>query len=319
MGMSNSTWARLSFRLLVCSCFASSLAHAAVLYTFSNTGSQPYSFSFLEPDIITAPGDVAIPPFTIGTSSFTQAAFGVECIAIAGAAGFVDGGIGGCDVGSGSNGSAWLITNPPLNHPGTYSILGTSLGEAPPAPDHVTISEVPAYSYTFSNTGSQPYSFTFLEQNLLTAPGVFAVPPFTVDGSTFTQAAFNPECFSFATASGLVDASVSGCDVSSGWLIDSPGAIKPGAYHSFRHTRRIRSFGPGPVDDRFSTRKCSGAHELDPVWMRTDRSRTARAAPASLTGRRAMVTAATWAPPVGATAVQADREFVAWKASCCQY
>jgi len=229
--MSNSTRARLSFRLLVCSCFAFPLAHAAALYTFSNTGGQPYSFSFLEPDIITSLGDVAIAPFTIGTSTFTQVAFGGECIAIAGAAGLVDGDSGGCDSGPGSNGAAWLITNPPLNHAGTYSILGTSLGTAPPAPNHVTISEVPAYSYTFSNTGGQPYSFTFLEQNLLTAPGVFAVPPFTVDGTTFTQAAFNPECFSFATAAGLVDASVAGCDVSSGWLIDSPGAIKPGTYH----------------------------------------------------------------------------------------
>src|SRR5262249_32103109 len=56
-------------------------------------------------------------------------------------------------------------------------------------------------------------------------------PPFTIDGSPFTQAAFSPGCFVLATASGSVSGTMSSCGVDiSWWLIDAPGAIRPGSY-----------------------------------------------------------------------------------------
>ena len=60
------------------------LSQATLLYTFSNTGGSPYSFSFLEPEPLTGVGAFAIPPFQVGGLTFSQATFletgGTECL-----------------------------------------------------------------------------------------------------------------------------------------------------------------------------------------------------------------------------------------------
>src|SRR5579871_2763528 len=69
--------------------------------------------------------------------------------------------------------------------------------------------------YTFSNTGANPYSFSFLEAGPLTSTGSFAIPPFQVSGLTFTQATFTQsggvECFQFGTAGAALTAAASSC------------------------------------------------------------------------------------------------------------
>lgn len=72
--------------------------------------------------------------------------------------------------------------------------------------------------YTFANTGTNPYSFSFVENSILTSPGTFAITPFTIDGFTFTQAALgvvsNSYCFVFGTAgANPVSGNSSSCSV----------------------------------------------------------------------------------------------------------
>ncbi len=69
--------------------------------------------------------------------------------------------------------------------------LGATLGHA-------------AFLYTFANDGPTPYSFSILEMDPLAGDGTFAIPPFQVDGLTFTQATASISggegCFQFGTA-----------------------------------------------------------------------------------------------------------------------
>jgi len=64
----NSFWHMMAGLLL-----GATLGHTAVLYTFSENGVNPYSFSFLEPSLLDATGAFAIAPFQVGSLTFTQA------------------------------------------------------------------------------------------------------------------------------------------------------------------------------------------------------------------------------------------------------
>jgi hypothetical protein len=67
-----------------------------------------------------------------------------------------------------------------------------------------SVAQAGSILYTFANTGTSPYTFSFFENNILTTAGTFAITPFTVDGFTFTQAALGvfptSYCFVFGTA-----------------------------------------------------------------------------------------------------------------------
>src|SRR5437588_12589909 len=66
--MANSFWRMAAASLVV----GVTLGHGATLYTFSNDGANPYSFSFLEPSLLTSTGSLAIPPFQANGVVFTQ-------------------------------------------------------------------------------------------------------------------------------------------------------------------------------------------------------------------------------------------------------
>ena len=96
--------------------------------------------------------------------------------------------------------------------------------------------------YTFSNTGSNPYSFSFLEMNPLNTTGAFAIAPFQVDALTFTQATLTQAdgtgCFQFGTAGASLTATQFSCGLSAfapdgGWQSLFLGETAPGTYTAF--------------------------------------------------------------------------------------
>ena len=108
----NSFWHMMAGLLL-----GATLGHTAVLYTFSENGVNPYSFSFLEPSLLDATGAFAIPPFQVGSLTFAQAT-----LTQAGGTGCFQFGTGRRDV----NRNAFLFN-------------AVSYGSAPAARDQLTI------------------------------------------------------------------------------------------------------------------------------------------------------------------------------------
>jgi hypothetical protein len=218
------------------------LGHAALLYTFASDGATPYSFSILEMDPLSGNGTFAIPPFEVGGLTFTQATAsitgGTGCFQFGTAGASVTANASTCSAGANAPDGAWQSLFFGSFAPGTYTAFNAaSQGIAPAAPDLLTISEVAAWQYTFSNTGLIPYSFSFLELTPLSGTGAFAIAPFQVGGLTFTQATASisgsSSCFQFGTAGASVSANSSTC---------SAGANAPdGAWQSLF----FGSFGPG--------------------------------------------------------------------------
>jgi hypothetical protein len=223
---------------------------AAVLYTFSNTGASPYSFSLLELNPLTTTGAFAIAPFQAGGLTFTQADLsnfgGVQCFQFGTAGASLTAVAGSCGVSATAPDGGWQSIFLGAKAPGTYATFtNTSSGSAPAAPDRLTIRNVAATLYTFSNTGTSPYSFSFLELNPLTMTGAFAVAPFQAGGLTFTQADLSNfggvQCFQFGTAGASLTAVAGSCGVSAsapdgGWQSIFLGAKAPGTYATFTNT-----------------------------------------------------------------------------------
>jgi hypothetical protein len=223
------------------------LSHAATLYTFSHAGTNPYSFSLLEPGILTNPGAFGIAPFQVGGLTFTQATFsesgGTECFQFGTAGASLAASSLSCGVGASAPDGGWQSLFFGANTPGSYTAFNAiSQGSAPAAPDRLTIQTVSAYQYTFSNSGPNPYSFFFLEPAILTASGRLAIAPFQVGGLTFPQATFSEssgtECFQFGTAGASLAASSLSCSLGAfapdgGWQSLFFGANMPGGYTAF--------------------------------------------------------------------------------------
>jgi len=81
-----------------------------------------------------------------------------------------------------------------------------------------------------------------MELNPLSTTGAFAIPPFQVDGLTFTQATFTQAngtgCFQFGTAGASLTATSFSCGLSAfapagGWQSLFLGATAPGTYTAF--------------------------------------------------------------------------------------
>jgi len=186
------------------------LGHASpLLYTFSETGANPYSFSFLEMKPLTTTGAFAIPPFQVDGLTFDQAtltqAAGTGCFQFGTAGASLTATPFSCGLSAFAPEGGWQSLFLGATGPGTYTAFNAaSDGSAPPAPDKLTIQNVSAFEYTFSNNGANPYSFSFLERSLLDTTGAFAIAPFQVDGLTFNQATLTQAdgtgCFQFGTA-----------------------------------------------------------------------------------------------------------------------
>ena len=58
------------WRMMTGLLLGATLGHTAVLYTFSETGVNSYSFSFLEPSLLDATGAFAVPPFEVSGLTF---------------------------------------------------------------------------------------------------------------------------------------------------------------------------------------------------------------------------------------------------------
>lgn len=123
--------------------------------------------------------------------------------------------------------------------PGSYAAVYTGFtGSAPDGPDHLTIQNVAALLYTFSNTGPDPYSFSFLELSPVNTTGAFAIAPFQVDGHTFTRAMHTTvggaDCFVFGSAGAtlLGDGScgIGAFPPEAALLTAFDGATGPGSY-----------------------------------------------------------------------------------------
>jgi hypothetical protein len=227
--------------------FCATLDHAAVLYTFSNTGANPYSFSFLEPSVLSTSGGFAIPPFQEGGLTFTQAtlsqAGGTECFQFGTAGASLTATPFSCGLSAFAPQGGWQSLFFGATAPGTYTAFNAvGNGSAPAAPNQLTIQDVSVFQYTFSNNGPNPYSFSFLEPAILTASGPFAIAPFQVGGLTFTQAtltqAAGTGCFQFGTAGASLTATPFSCGLSAfapegGWQTLFFGATVPGTYAAF--------------------------------------------------------------------------------------
>jgi len=239
---------RLFWRIAGASLFLGlSLGQAATLYTFSNTGASPYSFSFLEASPLTSTGNFAIPPFEAGGLTFTQASLtqagGTECFQFGTAGASLTASQFSCSLSALAPNGGWQSLFFGATAPGSYTAFNAvANGSAPPAPNLLTIQDVSAVQYTFSNNGTNPYSFSFLEPAILSATGPFAIAPFQVGGVTFTQAtltqAGGTECFQFGTAGALLTATSFSCSVSAfapngGWQSLFFGGTAPGAYTAF--------------------------------------------------------------------------------------
>jgi len=223
------------------------LGHAATLYTFASDGATPYSFSFLEMDPLAGNGTFAIPPFEVGGLTFTQAtasiAGGTACFQFGTAGASVTASSSTCSAGANAPDGAWQSLFFGSFAPGTYTAFNAaSAGTVLAAPDLLTISEVSAWEYTFSNTGPNPYSFSFLELTPLSGTGAFAIAPFQGDGLTFTQATASIVggigCFQFGTAGASVSASSFTCSADANapdgaWQSSFFGSLGPGTYQAF--------------------------------------------------------------------------------------
>jgi hypothetical protein len=223
------------------------LAHGATLYTFTNTAANPYSFSFLELNPLTTTGAFAIPAFPVDGITFTQAtltqADGTGCFQFGTAGASLTATQFSCGISAFSPDGASQSLFLGATTPGTYDAFdAASSGSAPPAPNQLTIQTVSAFQYTFSNNGVNPYSFSFLEQNLLTSTGNIAIAPFVVDGLTFDQATLSEAggtgCFQFGTAGASLTATQFSCGVSAyapdgGWQSLFLGATTPGTYGAY--------------------------------------------------------------------------------------
>jgi len=223
------------------------LGHAAVLYTFSDTGANPYSFSFLEPSILTTTGRFAIPPFQVGGLTFTQATLtqtgGTGCFQFGTFGASLTATTFSCGLSAFAPEGGWQSLFLGATAPGTYTAFNAaSDGSAPAAPTQLTIRNVAAFEYTFSRSGPNPYSFSFLEPAILGTTGAFAIAPFQVDGLTFTQATLTQAngtgCFQFGTAGASLTATPFSCGLSAfapegGWQSLFLGATAPGTYTAF--------------------------------------------------------------------------------------
>jgi hypothetical protein len=227
--------------------FTATLGHAVTLYTFSNTGPDPYSFSFLELNPLTASGAFAIAPFQVGGLTFTQAtltqAAGTSCFQFGTVGASLTTTPSSCGLSAFAPNGGWQSLFLGAIAPGTYTAFNAvANGSAPAAPNQLTIQDVSAYQYTFSNNGANPYSFSFLESAILNTTGAFAIPPFQVGGTTFTQAtltqANGTSCFQFGTAGASLTATPFSCGLSAfapngGWQSLFLGATAPGTYTAF--------------------------------------------------------------------------------------
>lgn len=223
------------------------LSPAAVLYTFSNTGVNPYSFSFLEMNPLTTTGAFAIPPFQVSGLTFTQAtltqADGTGCFQFGTAGASLTATPFSCGLSAFSPDGGWQSLFLGAATPGTYTAFNAaSEGSAPAAPNQLTIQDVTAFQYTFSNDGANPYSVSFLESAILNTTGAFAIAPFQVDGLTFTQATLTQAdgtgCFQFGTAGASLTATPFSCGLGAfspdgGWQSLFLGTTTPGAYTAF--------------------------------------------------------------------------------------
>jgi hypothetical protein len=231
--------------MVVASC--ATLGHAAVLYTFSNTGANPYIFSFLEPSVLSSTGAFAIPPFQVGGLTFTQAALsqsgGTGCFEFGTAGAGLTATPFSCGLSAFAPEGGWQSLFFGATAPGTYTAFNAAAqGSAPAGPNQLTIQDVSVFQYTFSNNSPNPYTFSFLEPANLTTTGPFAIAPFHVGGLTFTQAtlvqAGGTGCFQFGTAGASLTATPFSCGLSAfapegGWQSLFFGATAPGTYAAF--------------------------------------------------------------------------------------
>lgn len=238
-----SFWYRAVLTLL----FGGTLGQAASLYTFSNTGTNPYSFSLLEPGPLTSTGIFAIPPFQEGGLTFTQASLtqagGTECFQFGTGGATLTATAFSCGVSAFAPDGGWQSLFFGATAPGTYNAFNAvANGSAPAAPNQLTIQDVSAIQYTFSNNGANPYRFSFLEPPFLTTSGPFAIAPFQVGGLTFTQATLTQAggtgCFQFGTAGATLTATQFSCGLNAfapggGWQSLFFGATAAGTYTAF--------------------------------------------------------------------------------------
>jgi hypothetical protein len=236
-------WMQASIGLVL----ATTVGHAAVLYTFSGTGPAPYSFSLLEPTPLTATGALPIAPFQADGVTFTQASLtlagGTECFQFGTSGASLIATPFSCGLSAFAPDGGWQSLFFGATSPGTYTAFNAaSDGSAPAAPNLLTIQNVSAFQYTFSNDGANPYSFSFLESALLNTSGAFAIAPFQVDGVTFTQATLSQAggtgCYEFGTAGASLTATPFSCGLSAfapngGWQSLFFGASAPGTYAAF--------------------------------------------------------------------------------------
>jgi hypothetical protein len=237
---------RLCYGLLM-SVALPAAVHASVLYTFSDTGPNPYSFSFLEPSILTSTGAFAVPPFQVGGLTYTQAALtqtgGTGCFEFGTAGASLTAIPFSCGISAFAPESGWQSLFLGATAPGTYTAFNTaSQGSGLAAPNQLTIRNVSAYQYTFSNTGPNPYSFSFLEQSILGGAGAFPIAPFQVTGVDFTQATLTQTngigCFQFGTTGASLTATPLSCGLSAfapagGWQSLFLGNTAPGTFTAF--------------------------------------------------------------------------------------
>jgi len=237
----------MRFAIVLLSALFASLGHAAVLYTFSNTGANPYRFSFFEPAPLTSSGAFAIPPFQVGGLTFTQATLtqsgGTACFQFGTAGAGLTATAFSCGLSAFAPEAGWQSLFLSATAPGTYDAFNAvAEGSAPAAPNLLIIEEVNAVKYTFSNHGANPYSFSFFEPAILTANGPFSIALFQVSGVTFTQATFTEAggtgCFQFGTAGASLTATAFSCGLSAfapngGWQSLFLGATGAGTYTAF--------------------------------------------------------------------------------------
>ena len=231
--MSNSLWRFLALGVgrIIPKCvlvtmslaLGATLAHAATLYTFSDGGPTPYSFSLLEMNPITTVGAFAIAPFQVDGVTFTQATFmqagGTDCFQFGTAGATLTATPFTCGLDALSPDGGWQSLFFGVTGNGTYTAFNAaSSGSAPSAPNQLTVQSVSAVQYTFSSDGPTPYSFSFLELTPLNTSGAFAIAPFQEGGLTFTQAtltqAGGTDCFQFGTAGATLTATPFNCGLS---------------------------------------------------------------------------------------------------------
>jgi hypothetical protein len=137
-----------SFVCIAAATLSATLGQAATLYTFSNTGANPYSFSFLEPAPLTSTGSFAIPPFQEGGITFTQATLtevaGTECFQFGSAGATLTVAPFSCGVSAFAPEGGWQSLFFGATAPGTYAAFNAvANGSALPAPDQLTIAALP--------------------------------------------------------------------------------------------------------------------------------------------------------------------------------